>query len=948
MVSLIVVGVILFWGAFPLPWTTAFTPLSSTGSLTHREITQMAILRKTAEVCRDIAIADGQHFTLVIDNRLTVSAVRKACSSSVLSELRFYGAILGIYLSNAAIDAVFVLSAKHHVDNEAFREGRSLITQGVASVKFSMQQGSYISARVTLGGVCHTLQDFYSHSNWVEMGNTVPFSNLTRPDLPLNNLAGPDTQTCRNCIGQNCSENILPEILLQKKLTSGYFSLFSSAKPAGKCSHGGSSDRTSTREPVGGINKDQISSSHGSYHYRAADLAINATMELLEDIRLAAGNQAFLGLMGLSRTSLLAFVIDTTGSMSNDIEVAKRASFNIIDSRRGTPDEPSEYILVPFHDPGFGPLIRTESADIFKKRIRSLSASSGGDFPEMCLSGLLLALAGAPPSSDIFVFTDASAKDSELQGTIEAMIESTRSRVTFMLTNPFSSRRKRGVLESQRTLSRAMSQPEVQLYRDLAHVSGGQAIEVTKSTLSQATTVITDAFTSAMATVLQVMRSPAKAENFSFVLDSSLSNVTLYITGVSPVFTLYSPTGVSQSGSETDGPLGSIQSVGNLWRVKLNSDIPTGDWSISINATSYYSIKVIGQSSVDFLFHFLEQSERGDLTPKDNRPLIGENSTLFLSVTGEDSVTLTDVFLAEVSGSDTVNGTITAVGGLAFLVHLQRIPEGAFVVQMKGLLSNSSSPGRFQRQSPTQLRGSKVAIKAQSIGIVEPGNPFSLSFTLATNAAGGNYTIQARTDRNFNVSFPGSLSLEEGGSAQGTLTLIAPSDTESGSEVTLTITAVGPGSTDSNYVTLRLAVMAKVTDFMRPVCQVVSIKADCPVECSSASWELSAYLTDGNGTGIARVFINIGNGSLSTSQVMSENGTNVTVAFYNASCCSPEVQIVAVDKVGNVGTCFTSIKSIFANNTIEIPNTDTIFSRCYFVSYSMYLLLCNLIVYFVW
>jgi len=59
-----------------------------------------------------------------------------------------------------------------------------------------------------------------------------------------------------------------------------------------------------------------------------------------------------LRLMGLSQTSVLAFVIDTTGSMFDDIEEAKRVSFSIIDSKRGTPEEPSEYILVPFNDPG--------------------------------------------------------------------------------------------------------------------------------------------------------------------------------------------------------------------------------------------------------------------------------------------------------------------------------------------------------------------------------------------------------------------------------------------------------------------------------------------------------------------------------------------------------------------------------------------------------------------
>lgn len=99
---------------------------------------------------------------LQIDNTLTPAAVQKACSrspaSSVLSTISFHSAIAEIYLSNAAIDLQFMLSARHHIDDEAFREGRDLITQGVAAVKAGIQRGSYISARVALGALCHTLQ----------------------------------------------------------------------------------------------------------------------------------------------------------------------------------------------------------------------------------------------------------------------------------------------------------------------------------------------------------------------------------------------------------------------------------------------------------------------------------------------------------------------------------------------------------------------------------------------------------------------------------------------------------------------------------------------------------------------------------------------------------------------------------------------------------------------
>lgn len=56
--------------------------------------------------------------------------------------------------------------------------------------------------------------------------------------------------------------------------------------------------------------------------------------------------------MGLSQASALCFVIDTTGSMSDDIAEAKRVSLDIIDRKQGTEEEPSVYILVPFNDPG--------------------------------------------------------------------------------------------------------------------------------------------------------------------------------------------------------------------------------------------------------------------------------------------------------------------------------------------------------------------------------------------------------------------------------------------------------------------------------------------------------------------------------------------------------------------------------------------------------------------
>ncbi|XP_029949229.1 von Willebrand factor A domain-containing protein 7-like [Salarias fasciatus] len=528
-------------------------------SVTHQNITVRAILRKTAEVCRDIAAATNGNFTLTIDDSLSVNTVLRACSTdpssnSPLSTDNFQTAIKTIHTRNSHVDFFFAFSAARHFDNEAFEEGRNIITADLEKVKANVNSGNFEVGRETLGEICHTLQDFYSHSNWVELGKTTPYSTLIRRDQTMENLAG-------------------------------------------KCSHGGSFDKTSNEDPVGGINKDTRNSNHGFLHQEAADLALDATLELLEDIRVAVGDMNFLRLMGLSQSSPLCFVIDTTSSMSDDIAAVREATLRIIDSRTGTLAEPSLYILVPFNDTGFGPLLRTADPDDFKASINRLTAMEGGDNPELSLSGLRLALSAAPPASNIFIFTDAPAKDITLTNAVTALIESTKSVVTFMLTDVFPARRRRRrQSDGQNPLTRSLTQAQTELYRDLAQASGGQTIEVSKLDLTQATAVIEDLSANAVVTVFQATVDPGRRDNFPFAIDASITNIIIYITGVqaSLTFRLTSSTGVSQNSSEPSGPLATFSTVGNLRQISLNSTNDTGMWEISVNSSSPYIVKITG------------------------------------------------------------------------------------------------------------------------------------------------------------------------------------------------------------------------------------------------------------------------------------------------------------------------------------------------------------------
>ncbi|XP_077460412.1 von Willebrand factor A domain-containing protein 7-like isoform X1 [Stigmatopora argus] len=815
-------------------------------------------------------------------------------------------------------------------------------------------------------------QDFYSHSNWVELGNTVPYDVLIKPDKPLQNLAGsiqdllmsltavygnrhwfspklnesyyvssiflevdllnlsvgPTVPTCRNCKGDNCDDNILPEVLEKKLLTSGYFGIF---KTKGKCSHGGKPDVSSLLEPVGGINKDTNSSNHGSLHIQAANLATIATTELLEDIRLAVGDKNFLRLTGLSRSAVLCFVIDTTGSMIDVINKAKEVAFKIIDRLRGTPQEPDAYILVPFNDPEVGPLLYKEDADIFKMELNNLNADGGGDNPEMCLSGLQLALTGAPILSEIFVFTDASAKDAYLKNTIEALIQSTKSVVNFILTDVLDSRRKRSL---QDVLPRLLSQRDAQLFRDLSQASGGQTFEVKKSDIGLATVVIEDSVTSALVTVFHGERNPGEPARFTFDVDASLTNITIYITGTSALtFNITSSTGVSQNSSEESGPLAILNMVGNLQRLKLNNGSETGSWEIRVHSSDPYSVKVTGQSPLNFIYSLVETREgiHGDFFLKEGLPLSGSNVTFLVTVTGGDSVNVTEVTLCDRSSLTRIKGTLQSLGGQNFLVTFSVPPTGDFVIRLRGQdtsPSSRSSTSQFQRQASTQIKTSNITLTAQANSTnIEPGSTTSIQFIVSSNASGvETFTVTATNDRNFKSTWPGTVTIEadSDGETNGTMTLTAADSAVSGTDVTLTIQVEDATATDINYVVLRFSVIEKVTDVNRPVCHEVSTStANCSTSslCDGSQWEFVANVTDGvNGTGIERIAIRQGNGTLNATTVVGPGGENVTVVSYKASCCAERVELSVVDNAGNVGIC---VGRVSQSTTVATPATVT-------------------------
>ncbi len=295
-------------------------------------------------------------------------------------------------------------NASFHFDDEAFAAGTArlvnLRADVIAKITADPPQGD--EARRSLGGALHTLQDFYAHTNWVELGTGGIDARLGR-----STYAGPGAgvATCPADAGTLGGAGTTT-------LTSGYF-LFSMGLcgvPAGKCRHGvpGCSS---------GLNKDDASRPG---YVAARALAVQASQDflnqILDDPTVANNPRAIRALMDVIPT--LGAVIDNTGSMGGYITIAKQAMNQVVGELAGTDDEPSEYLLEWFNDPYVGTPYVTDRSALFLSSLHGLEAHDGDDCAELPMTGLLSAIDQCEEDGRLFLFTDADAKDGGLAGLV--------------------------------------------------------------------------------------------------------------------------------------------------------------------------------------------------------------------------------------------------------------------------------------------------------------------------------------------------------------------------------------------------------------------------------------------------------------------------------------------------------------------------------------------------
>ena len=211
---------------------------------------------------------------IILSHQESPEMVKKTVEN-ISPELEFINAMNEIQIANAEVDAPPTKhNAAAHFDGEEIKAGKKRLMKLKSLVISSiLQEKNFEHTRQLAGNYLHTIQDFYSRSNWIELGNTILFENLTNPEYQISDdfLASRSEPTCRSCTASTGSKVKLDDCfsnLVTRKLTSGYVGGQDVTKPLqnGKCSRGGLFDSSRFLPASGGINKDSDHRVYSPHH----------------------------------------------------------------------------------------------------------------------------------------------------------------------------------------------------------------------------------------------------------------------------------------------------------------------------------------------------------------------------------------------------------------------------------------------------------------------------------------------------------------------------------------------------------------------------------------------------------------------------------------------------------------------------------------------------------
>jgi hypothetical protein len=699
--------------------------------------------------------------------------------------------------ANAEVDEDQTNGFKHF-DGESFAAGKQRLVTLFDGVLLSLRAGDGQGARRQLGQALHTLQDFYSHSNWLESGHHGALPSLWRSGEPLPASAGAETPTCRDCelvflsdgsLFVDCGRNLLTPLL-----TSGYYGGENEVPAtASKCRHGGPFDFGPG--PFGGINKDtlhQLLSPHFRMHTEAADSALEASKQFIRDLEAQLTRSELELLFGVGPT--LTLVIGPTGGLGSLLALLQAQVFQLVDSRIGTDQEPLRYILVPFTDASTGPLTVTHDPGEFKRILGKLGTTAGGGCPGPSMAAALQALGASGRDGDLFLFTQADSQDGHLAPQVSSLAWHQGTRIHAFLFGSCGG------------LAGASIAPE---YRRISSETGGQVFLLQPLEAGPIIHLVDATVRAHAVNLLSVADEHGGTRAFPVPIDSTVSRVTFSLSG-SPSLRLTRPDGSPVLGVEP-----------GVQRVQLSTgvlvtvlDPAPGVWSATMNPPGEYAFNVFGESPVALdRFELVETAGRPGhqgYFVLEGLPVLATPSTAVAELSG--GITSARFELRTTAGALLQELELTpAPGGPPLeLAGTVELPSHPFVVYARGTLPGGEP---WQRVLTRRFQPQTVRLIAPPPQTLIPGGRTSYTFQVENSGAPGTFRATVWDDRRFVTGVsPESFTLGSGERRSLTVQVEVPEDATPGTADTLSATVESTSAAGArNFAVVASVLGQKVT-----------------------------------------------------------------------------------------------------------------------------------------